>query len=55
LVGARRRQRITEAVEALETTLTAEQLAEIEMAIPPDAIAGERYAPAQMAHLDSEK
>ena len=55
LIGARRRERVTEAVEALTTTLTTQQLAEIETAIPPDAIAGERYAPAQMAHLDSEK
>jgi aryl-alcohol dehydrogenase-like predicted oxidoreductase len=55
LVGARRRERVTEAVAALAQGLTAEQLAEIEAAIPPDAIAGERYAPAQMAMLDSER
>jgi aryl-alcohol dehydrogenase-like predicted oxidoreductase len=55
LIGARRPQRITEAVEALATTLTADQLAEIEIAIPPDSIEGERYAVAQMAMLDSEK
>ena len=55
LVGARRPERVAEAVEALAAGLTAEQLAEIEAAIPPDAIAGERYAPAQMAMLDSER
>jgi len=55
LVGARRPSRITEAVEALEKGLGAEQLAELEAAIPPDAIEGERYAPAQMAMLDSER
>lgn len=55
LVGARRPDRIAEAVEALATTLTSEQLAQIETAIPPDAIEGERYALVQMAHLDSEK
>jgi pyridoxine 4-dehydrogenase len=55
LVGARRPERVTEAVEALATSLTAGQLAEIESAIPPDAIEGERYALAQMAMLDSER
>jgi aryl-alcohol dehydrogenase-like predicted oxidoreductase len=55
LVGARRPSRVAEAVEALEGGLTAEQLTELERAIPPDAIAGERYAPAQMAMLDSER
>jgi aryl-alcohol dehydrogenase-like predicted oxidoreductase len=55
LVGARRPSRVTEALEALAGGLTAEQLSELERAIPPDAIAGERYAPAQMAMLDSER
>ena len=55
LVGARRPDRLAEAVEALGTALTTEQLAELEAAIPPNAMAGERYAPAQMAMLDSER
>ena len=55
LVGARRPERVTEAVEALAAGLSADQLAELEAAIPPDAIAGDRYAPAQMAMLDSER
>jgi len=55
LVGARLPERVTEAVDALEKGLTAGQLAELEAAIPPDAIEGERYAPAQMAMLDSER
>jgi aryl-alcohol dehydrogenase-like predicted oxidoreductase len=55
LVGARKPSRIAEAVEALERSLTAEQLAAIETAVPPDSIEGERYAPAQMEHLDSER
>jgi aryl-alcohol dehydrogenase-like predicted oxidoreductase len=55
LVGARKPGRVAEAVEALTHALTAEQLAKIERAIPPDAIAGERYAPAMMAQLDSER
>jgi aryl-alcohol dehydrogenase-like predicted oxidoreductase len=55
LVGARRRERLTEALGALELELTAADLAQIEEAIPADAIAGERYQPEQMAILDSER
>jgi aryl-alcohol dehydrogenase-like predicted oxidoreductase len=55
LVGARRRARLAEALGALEVTLTAEDLARIEKAVPRGAAAGERYAPAHMAHLDSER
>ena len=55
LVGARKPGRVSEAVEALAAGVTSEQLAELEAAIPPDAIEGERYALAQMAHLDSER
>jgi len=55
LVGARRPSRITEAVEALEKGIDRDRLRELEAAIPPDAVAGDRYAPAQMAQLDSER
>lgn len=55
LVGARRPDRLAEAIAALGTTLSTEQLARLEAAIPPDAMVGERYAPAQMATLDSER
>jgi len=55
LVGARRRDRLAEALKALEVTLTPEDLARIERAVPPDAVAGTRYPVAQMAHLDSER
>ena len=55
LVGARRPGRVSEAVAMLERGLSEEQLAELEAAIPPDAVQGERYAPAQMAMLDSER
>jgi aryl-alcohol dehydrogenase-like predicted oxidoreductase len=55
LVGARKPARIAEAAEALERGLGAERLAELEAAVPPDAVQGERYAPAQMATLDSER
>ena len=55
LVGARRRDRLDEALGALEVSLTDEDMAAIERAVPKDAAAGDRYAPAQMAHLDSER
>ncbi|HYD99047.1 MAG TPA: aldo/keto reductase, partial [Alphaproteobacteria bacterium] len=55
LVGARRRDRLAEALGALDLSLGAEDLAAIERAVPRGAAAGERYAPAQMAHLDSER
>jgi aryl-alcohol dehydrogenase-like predicted oxidoreductase len=55
LVGARRRDRLTEALGALDVKLTAAHLVKLEKAFPPDAAAGTRYAAEQMAHLDSEK
>jgi aryl-alcohol dehydrogenase-like predicted oxidoreductase len=55
LVGARKPDRVTEAVEALAAGISPAQWAEVEAAIPPDAIEGERYALAQMAMLDSER
>ncbi|MEV3861565.1 aldo/keto reductase [Streptomyces sp. NPDC050095] len=55
LVGARRRDRLTEALGALDVTLDAADLTAIEAAVPADAAAGERYPAAQMAHLDSER
>ncbi|WP_405961170.1 aldo/keto reductase [Streptomyces sp. NBC_00024] len=55
LVGARRRDRLAEALGALEVTLDVADLAAIEDAVPADAAAGDRYPAAQMAHLDSER
>jgi aryl-alcohol dehydrogenase-like predicted oxidoreductase len=55
LVGARRRDRLSEALGALELTLAPEDLAAIEAAVPTGAAAGERYPRPQMAHLDSER
>ncbi|MEV6318275.1 aldo/keto reductase [Streptomyces sp. NPDC051776] len=54
LVGARRRDRLAEALGALDLTLSADDLAAIETAVPAGAAAGERYPASQMAHLDSE-
>ncbi|WP_194923728.1 aldo/keto reductase [Catenulispora pinisilvae] len=55
LVGARRRDRLTESLGSLGVTLTADDLAEIEKAVPAGAAAGDRYEAGQMADLDSEK
>jgi aryl-alcohol dehydrogenase-like predicted oxidoreductase len=55
LVGARRRERLDEAVGALKLSLSADDLATIGRAVPKGAATGERYSAAQMAHLDSEK
>jgi len=55
LVGARTRDRLAEALGALEVKLTPSQLADLATAIPRGAAAGERYPDAQMAFLDSEK
>jgi aryl-alcohol dehydrogenase-like predicted oxidoreductase len=54
LVGARRRDRLVEALGALEIRLSADDLAAIERAVPPGAAAGDRYQAPQMAVLDSE-
>jgi aryl-alcohol dehydrogenase-like predicted oxidoreductase len=55
LVGARRRDRLAEALGALELKLTPADLAAIEQAVPPGAAAGDRYHAPQMASLDSER
>ena len=55
LVGARRRDRLSEALGARDVRLTPAQLATLSAAFPPGIAAGNRYADEQMAHLDSEK
>ncbi|MEU7379689.1 MULTISPECIES: aldo/keto reductase [unclassified Streptomyces] len=54
LIGARTRERLTEALGATAVTLDEADLAAIEEAVPADAVVGARYPEAQMAHLDSE-
>ncbi|MFE3325030.1 aldo/keto reductase [Streptomyces sp. NPDC059176] len=54
LVGARRRDRLEEALGALDVTFDAAELEAVEKAVPRDSAAGERYPESQMAHLDSE-
>ncbi|GLY86867.1 aldo/keto reductase [Actinoallomurus iriomotensis] len=55
LVGARTRERLNEALGALDVAFTEEDLAAVEQAVPAGAAAGDRYPTAQMAHLDSER
>jgi aryl-alcohol dehydrogenase-like predicted oxidoreductase len=55
LIGSRRRDQLVEALGALDLHLSDGQLRSLTNAVPPEAVAGGRYAPAQLAHLDSEK
>jgi aryl-alcohol dehydrogenase-like predicted oxidoreductase len=55
LVGARRRDRLTEALGALPLELEPADLDDIEKAVPRGAAAGSRYVAQQMAMLDSER
>jgi aryl-alcohol dehydrogenase-like predicted oxidoreductase len=55
LIGTKRRDRLAEALGALELRLTAGELAAIEAAVPPGEVAGDRYDAGGMASLDSEK
>lgn len=55
LVGARRRERLTEALGALNVRLTPAHLAELAKAFPPGAAAGSRYPESQLVHMDSER
>jgi len=54
LVGARTPAQLADALGALEKSLTRDQVTELEQRVNPEEIAGPRYQPAQMAHLDSE-
>jgi aryl-alcohol dehydrogenase-like predicted oxidoreductase len=55
LIGTKRRDRLNEALGALSLELSAEQLAALTKAVPPNAAHGERYPAAAMEHLDSER
>ncbi|MBK8209808.1 MAG: aldo/keto reductase [Rhodospirillales bacterium] len=55
LIGARRRDRLREALGALDLSLSETDVSTIEAAVPPGAVAGSRYARDQMAILDSEQ
>jgi aryl-alcohol dehydrogenase-like predicted oxidoreductase len=55
LVGARRRDRLSEVLGALELALSPEDVARLETAVPADAAMGTRYDAHQMSVLDSER
>ncbi len=55
LVGARRPERLAEALGALELRLTPAEVAALEAAVPAEAVAGTRYDAQQMTLLDSER
>lgn len=55
LVGARRRESLGESFKALDLQLSADDVAQIERAIPKGTAAGERYPAPLMALLDSER
>jgi aryl-alcohol dehydrogenase-like predicted oxidoreductase len=55
LIGARRRERLAEALGVRDAALGPEALAAFEAAAPKGAAAGDRYATPMMAMLDSER
>jgi aryl-alcohol dehydrogenase-like predicted oxidoreductase len=55
LVGARTRVQLNEALETLELSFSSSDVRALESAIPPESVAGERYAVEQMRTLDSER
>ena len=55
LIGTKRRERLAEALKGLDLTLSTDELAAVEAAVPAEAVAGDRYEAAQVAALDSER
>jgi aryl-alcohol dehydrogenase-like predicted oxidoreductase len=55
LVGARRRDQLNEALDAVDVSFSPSELAAIEAAAPVGSVAGDRYGAEQMAALDSER
>jgi aryl-alcohol dehydrogenase-like predicted oxidoreductase len=55
LIGARTRAQLTESLGALDVTLSAAEVEELERAIPATAVVGARYQDSVMQHLDSER
>ena len=55
VIGTRKRSRLDEALAAASAVLTPAELDEISMAVPAAEVAGDRYATAQIAMLDSER
>ncbi len=55
VIGARTRRQLEESLGALDVTLSAEELARVEQAVPASEVAGTRYDEHQMRMLDSER
>ena len=55
VIGSRTRAQLADALAALQVTLSPADIARVEAALPAEAVAGTRYDPTQMKHLDSEK
>ena len=55
LIGARRRNQLSESLAAANIVLSRDDMAAIEQVVPKDAALGARYPEAAMAHLDSER
>jgi aryl-alcohol dehydrogenase-like predicted oxidoreductase len=55
ILGARTLKQLAESLGAHALSLSSQDMARIEAALPADAVVGTRYDAYQMAHLDSEK
>ena len=55
VVGARQRERLAEALGSLAVTLSADEVAAIDRAVPKGAAKGARYPEAMLRRLDSER
>jgi aryl-alcohol dehydrogenase-like predicted oxidoreductase len=49
--GTKRRTYLAENLGAVDVSLTADELAALDAAFPPDAVAGDRYAPSGMKQV----
>jgi aryl-alcohol dehydrogenase-like predicted oxidoreductase len=55
VMGARTRAQLAESLGALKVKMTADEIATVQTAISPEAVAGTRYGAEQMQVLDSER
>lgn len=55
LIGARRRDQLGESLGALDLKLPPEELEALAQALPATEVAGDRYPPFVLAHMDSER
>jgi aryl-alcohol dehydrogenase-like predicted oxidoreductase len=55
LAGARTRAQLSEALETMKLSFSADEIAAMERAVPEGSVAGDRYATEQMLVLDSER